>query len=162
MSTLALPRPEDCGLVAMETWRGASGLDILRGMIAGKYPPPPIAGLFGFTLIEAEPGLAVFAGVPEVRHYNPFGAVHGGYTGVLLDSCMTCAIQTLLEVGYGCVTLEYKVNMVAPITAETGPVRAEGRVIHPGKRNPTAEGRLLDAKGRLLSHGTTTCTVFKV
>jgi acyl-coenzyme A thioesterase PaaI-like protein len=40
-------------------------------------------------------------------------------------------------------------------------VRAEGRALNVGRRVGTAEGQLLDAKGRLLAHGTTTCLVFE-
>ncbi len=46
-------------------------------------------------------------------------------------------------------------------TADSGPVRAEGSVLTLGRRIGTAEGRLTDAKGRLLVHATTTCLVFE-
>jgi len=39
-------------------------------------------------------------------------------------------------------------------------VRAEGRVIHAGRTTGTAEGRITDAAGKLLAHGTTTCLIF--
>jgi acyl-coenzyme A thioesterase PaaI-like protein len=35
-------------------------------------------------------------------------------------------------------------------------------VIHAGGRLATSEGKLYDAKGRLLAHGTETCFVFDV
>ena len=97
---------------------------------------------------------------PQFRHYNPIGTVHGGVTATLLDSCMSCAVQTTIEAGLGYTTLEIKVNMVRPITETTGPIRAEGRSLHTGRRSATAEGKVLDAKGTLLAHGTTTCIVF--
>ena len=80
--------------------------------------------------------------------------------GTLLDSCMSCAIQTLFEPGTTYTTLEYKVNMVRALTAQTGPVRAEGRIISVGRRVGTADGRILDANGTLLAHGSTTCMIF--
>ena len=46
------------------------------------------------------------------------------------------------------------------MTEQTGRVRAEGRVIHPGSRAATAEGNLYDARGKLLAHATTTCLIF--
>lgn len=154
------PQLADCAVVPLDVWKSKSGLEVMRELIAGRLPPPPIAGTLGFALIEAEEGVAVFAGTPGFQHYNPAGAVHGGYAAVLLDSCMTCAVQTTLPAGTGVVTLEYKVNLVRPITKDTGPVRAEGKVIHPGKRTATAEGRLIDAQGRVLAHSSTTCLVF--
>ena len=98
--------------------------------------------------------------VPQFRHYNPIGSVHGGVAATLLDSCMSCSIQTHFEAGTGYTTLEIKVNMVRPITETTGLVRAEGRSLHVGRRSATAEGKVLDANGTLLAHGTTTCIVF--
>ncbi len=75
---------------------------------------------------------------------------------------MGCAVHTTLPKGTGYTTLEFKVSLVRPITADTGLVRAEGLVISSGRRVATAEGRLTDARGRLLAHATTTCLVFEV
>ena len=156
------PTPDECGVWPMEALKTMSGLELLRATMAGKLPPPPMAGLIGTTVVEVEEGRVVFVGIPEFRHYNPGGAVHGGYAGTLLDSCMTCSVQSTLKPGVSCVTLEYKVNLVRPMTKDTGLVRAEGRVIHPGTRTATAEGRIVDAQGRLYAHGSTTCLVFPI
>ena len=43
--------------------------------------------------------------------------------------------------------------------AETGTIRATGRVIHFGNKTATAEARLEDAAGKLYAHGTTTCII---
>jgi uncharacterized protein (TIGR00369 family) len=56
--------------------------------------------------------------------------------------------------------VELKVNYVRAVTAEVGPVRAEGKVIHVGSQIGTAEGRLFDAHGKLYAHATTTCLIF--
>jgi uncharacterized protein (TIGR00369 family) len=52
------------------------------------------------------------------------------------------------------------VNLVRAITQDTGLLRAEGKVLHAGRRVATSEGRLVDAAGRLYAHGTTTCMIF--
>jgi uncharacterized protein (TIGR00369 family) len=139
-----------------------SGLEFLRRIAEGTMPPPPIAATLGFRLAEVATGLAVFTVTPEFRHYNPIGTVHGGLACTLLDSCMSCAVQTHLAKGQGSTTLELKVNLVRPITTATGPIRAEGRSLHVGRRSGTAEGKILDAKGTLLAHGTTTCMIFEI
>jgi len=133
------------------------GLDLLQAMIRGEVPDPPITRTLDFYLLEVERGRAVFQGEPKFAHYNPIGSVHGGWHATLLDSAMACAVHTLVEPGAGYTTLEFKVHCVRPLTAKTGPVRAEGRIVASGKRTATAEGRLVDAEGRLYSHGTTTC-----
>ena len=139
--------------------RTISGLEFLRAIRDRKLPSPPIAMLLGFDLVEVEPGHAVFEVTPGERHYNPIGVVHGGLAMTLLDSCMGCAVQTHMPAGSGYTTLEAKTNLVRAITSETGKLRAVGKTLHVGKRMATAEGRLVDASGKLYAHATTTCIV---
>ena len=140
--------------------RAMSGLEFLSAIVEGTLPPPPIAELFGFSVIEVQHGRAVFAMEPAEWMYNPIGSVHGGVAATLLDSCMSCAVQTTIEAGLGYTTLEIKVNLVRAITKDTGLIRATGRLIHRGRTTGTAEGDLRDAGGTLLAHGTTTCMIF--
>ena len=148
------------GVPPLTLLKDMSGLEFLRRIVDGRLPRPPITETLGFDLAEVSPGFAVFTMTPQFRHYNPIGTVHGGVAATLLDSCMSCAVQTTIEAGLGYTTLEIKVNMVRPITEKTGPIRAEGRSLHTGRRSATAEGKILDAAGTLLAHGTTTCIVF--
>ena len=134
-----------------------SGIDYLRAMADGKIPAPPIAVLLGFDFEEVSEGRVVFTMMPGEHHYNPIGVVHGGVASTLLDSAMGCAVQSTQPKGRGYSTLELKVNMVRALKADTGRVRAVGTVIHVGRQTATAEGRLIDAQGRLYAHSTTTC-----
>ncbi len=137
--------------------RGMSGLDALRAMVRGELPPPPIAELLAMRLLEVEPSRAVFEFLPAEFEYSPLGTVHGGILTVLLDSAMGCAFHTTLPAGVSYTTLELKVNFVRPVVVQSGPMRAEGRVVHPGSTVGTAEARLTDARGVLYAHST--CTV---
>jgi uncharacterized protein (TIGR00369 family) len=148
------------GVPPLEALKGMSGLEFLQRIADGRLPQPPITQTLGFMLAEVAPGFALFTMTPQFKHYNPIASVHGGVTATLLDSCMSCAIQTNFEAGTGYTTLEIKVNFVRAITQETGPIRAEGRSLYVGRRSGTAEGKLLDAKGTLLAHSTTTCLIF--
>ena len=159
---MSLSSNADTGVVPVEVVRHLSGLDFIKGLSEGRFPRPPIADLMDFQVVEVEPGRAVFAATPGEQHYNPLGSVHGGYISTLLDSCMGCAVHTRLGPGQGYTSLEIKVNFVRRVSAETGPMRAEGKVIHLGGQIATAEGRLIDAGGRLLAHGTTTCLIFRL
>ena len=138
---------------------GMAGIDYLHAMIAGKFPAVPFAQTVGFALVEAEEGRAVFEIEPMEFHYNPNGAVHGGVACTLLDSAMGCAVHSTLPAGVGYTTVELKVNLVRGITARTGLLRAEGRIIHRGNRVATAEGYLRGRDGKLYAHGTTTCMI---
>ena len=148
------------GNVPRETLKSVPGIELLQGMLDGRYPGPPIAELMDFGIAELGPGRAVFTARPGRRHYNPSGTVHGGYAATLLDSAMGCAVHTLVPQGQGFTTLEIKVNYVRPMFDNTGEVRCEAAVINMGKTVATADGKLLDGNGRLIAHGTTTCMIF--
>jgi uncharacterized protein (TIGR00369 family) len=145
---------------SLDEIKGYSGLDFLQRIASGEVAQPPIGWTLDFRLAEVKPGFALFTMTPAFRHYNPIGTVHGGVASTLLDSCMSCAIQTHVEKGFGYTTLELKVNLVRPITEKTGPIRAEGRSLYVGRRSGTAEGKIIDTSGTLLAHGTTTCMIF--
>jgi uncharacterized protein (TIGR00369 family) len=149
-------------MVSAAAARELSGLDFLSRLAAGELPPMPMADLVGFRLARVELGLVVFEGAPGEYLYNPIGAVHGGFACTLLDSCMGCAIHSALPAGFGYTTLELKVNLVRGIVAKTGPMHAEGRLIHGGRTTGTAEGKLTGEDGKIYAHGTTTCLIRKL
>jgi len=68
----------------------------------------------------------------------------------------------MLKAGQGHTTVELKVNFVRSLSADTGEVHAEGKIIHLGRQIASAEGRLTDARGRLLAHATSTCLVLRL
>ncbi len=138
-----------------------SGLDAMRALIAGAMAAPSITETLGFRLVEVASGFAVFEGAPSARILNPLGIVHGGFALTLIDSCTGCAAHTTLPAGVGYTTIETKVNFVRAITPQTGVVRAEGRVLAQGRTIITAEGKLTDASGALLAHGTSTLIVLR-
>jgi len=148
-------------LPALMRAREMSGLEYLRAIQDGRIPMSPIGALVDMRLVEVSDGRAVFELKPAEFHYNPIGSVHGGIAATLLDSAMGCAINTMLPRGVSYTTLELKVNYVRPMTRDTGMVRAEGGVIHLGGRIALAEGRLVDAAGKLYAHATTTCLVIR-
>ncbi len=137
-----------------------SGLELMRGILDGRFPQAPVCEAGHFRLHEVNEGFVAFVGMPKADFYNPLGTVHGGWISMLLDSCMSCAVHTRVPRGQAYTTVELKVNFVRPPLESTGEMRAEGRVIHMGARIATAEGRLTDAAGKLYAHGTVTCMVF--
>ena len=152
--------PRTYGTVSRERQKAMSGLEFVKGLVSGELPLNTIAQTLGYDVVEAESGRVAITLHPTGAHLNPWGTVHGGLTAVLLDSCMGLAVQSMLDKGIGSTTLEFKISLVRPITLETGQIRAEGRVLNCGRQIGTAEGRVTDAKGRLLAHGTTTCLIF--
>jgi uncharacterized protein (TIGR00369 family) len=139
--------------------QGKTGIAFLTAMLKAELPPAPMSVTLGFKLVHAEEGLARFEGWPDEYQYNPMGGVHGGWTATLLDSAMGSAVMTTLDEKSAYTTLEFSVRLVRPVTRETGSVTAEGRVVHRGARVATAEGKLLDASGKVYAHASTTCLV---
>jgi len=137
-----------------------TGLELLQAMIEGGSPPPPVAGLVGFSLEEVGEGTAVFVLEPVEEHLNPLGTMHGGIHATLLDSAMGCAVHTTLAAGETYTTLELKVNYLRPAFPGGETLRAEGRVLHRGATVALAEARLVGAQtGKLIAHGTSTCLI---
>jgi uncharacterized protein (TIGR00369 family) len=153
-------RGKSYGTISPDRQKAMSGLEFVKGLASGVLPLNTFAHTLGYDVVEAESGRVAITLTPTGAHLNPWGTVHGGLTATLLDSCMGLAVQSMLAKGMGSTTLEFKISLVRAITLETGEIRAEGKVINCGSRVGTAEGRVTDAKGRLLAHGTTTCLIF--
>jgi uncharacterized protein (TIGR00369 family) len=149
------------GTVSADRQKQMSGLEFVQGLVDGTLPLNTLARTLDYDVTDAVSGRVVVTAEPGASHLNPAGTVHGGFAATLLDSCMGLAIQSTLEKGIGQTTLEFKISLVRPITPETGVINAEGVVLSRGRRIGTAEGRITDASGRLLAHGTTTCLVFE-
>jgi uncharacterized protein (TIGR00369 family) len=147
-------------VVPAEQARAMNGLDIMQALLEGRFPYPPIAETLDFFLVQVERGQAIFQGTPLVKHLNPMGTVHGGWYAALLDSAVGCAVQTMLAPGQAYTTAELSVNLVRGARLDGGPLRAIGRVLHCGRQLATAEGKIVDAQGRLYAHASTTCLVF--
>ncbi|MEY4635319.1 MAG: hypothetical protein RJA55_1117 [Acidobacteriota bacterium] len=136
-----------------------SGLDVLRQVIGGQLPQPPMAHLMDIRLVEVANGRTVFESTPGEFHYNPLGTVHGGFGATLLDSAMGCAVHSTLEAGDAYTTLELKINFLRPLTHATGLVRGIGTIVHAGRTTALAEGRIEDADGKLYAFATSTCLI---
>lgn len=139
------------------------GIGFLRSIIDGRVPQPPISHTLGFQITGVEAGTAVFEGEAGELLYNPMGTVHGGYLATLLDSAMGSAVLSMLPAGTGYTTAQLNVNLLRPVTARTGKLRATGTAIHIGRSLATAEARVTGVQdGKLYAHATTTCAVFPV
>jgi uncharacterized protein (TIGR00369 family) len=150
-------------LIAAEASRNMSGMDYLLSVIRGELPMPPIMATLGLDQItpQGEPGKITFFLDAKEFHYNGTGSVHGGVISTLLDFTIGCTVQSMLPAGVSYITLELKVTFLRPLTKYTGVVRCEGAVLSLGTRGATAEGRMLDDKGKLYAHATATCLILQ-
>jgi uncharacterized protein (TIGR00369 family) len=162
MDATAIPTPVTYDVVATEKLASMPGVDFVQKMFAGELPSPPIMENVAPFDCTAEPGVVTLHSVPGFRHYNPIGSVHGGYAAILLDSAMGLAVHSALPAGTGYTTLEFKISFIRAMTKDSGTVRTEGKILNVGRRAATAEARIVDSKGRLIAHATTTCLIFEI
>ena len=139
--------------------RTMSGLEYMRKVMSGEVESGPMVRLLNIRITEVDPGRVVVTGVPAEEFENGLRIAHGGFAATLLDTALGCAINTLMPAGRRFTTLELKVNLTRPLTAEAGTLRCEAKVVHVGGRTATSEGRITDRNGKLYAHGTTTCIV---
>lgn len=150
------------GLARPDQLAGMTGLAQMHAMLRGDLPAPSICQALDFILTDAGEGWAEFRGTPSDRILNPMGIVHGGWVMTLLDSALGCAVHTTMAPGETYVSLDTDVKFIKAITPGTGEITVTGRVQTRGRQIATAEGRAVDAQGRVLALGTTSCLVRQV
>ena len=140
---------------------GMSGAEFLAAIVGGTIPPPPLMRALDFDGVSFGDGRAVFKLTPREFHYNPIGTVHGGVFATMLDSACGCAVHTMLPVGVFYTSLDLSVKFLRPVTVETGPITAEGSVVHLGRRTALAEARITDAAGKVYVTATSSCLLLR-
>jgi len=136
------------------------GMEQLRLIFEGELPSPPIAETLGLVDFGGERGAISVGLVPEHRHYNPLGTVHGGVLATLLDTAAACSVHSTLEPGERYTSLDLTVKFLRPVTVESGRLRAVGKVVQRGRRTSLAEAQVFDAADRLVAHATSSCMIF--
>jgi uncharacterized protein (TIGR00369 family) len=139
-----------------------SGLETMEAIRDGVLPPPPIAMLVQFDIHALEEGRVEFGCILDESVYNPIGVVHGGLVCTLLDTVAGCAVHTTLPAGVAYTSIELKVNYLRAVTLDSGPLRAVGRVVKPGRRVAFAEGEVFDAAGRSVATASSSLLVFPI
>jgi uncharacterized protein (TIGR00369 family) len=138
------------------------GFEQLCAFFDGRLPGAPIAETMGLENFGGEPGRIHVELVPERRHYNPIGSVHGGVTATLLDTAAACSVHSTLARGERYTSVDLNVKFLRPVTVDSGRLRCEGSVIQRGRRTALAQAHLYDAHDRLVAHATSTCMIFPV
>ncbi len=141
--------------------RTLSGLDYMRRVSTGEVEGAPMVKLLGMRMTEVDEGRVVIVAELRPEHENGLGIAHGGFAATLLDTALSCAVNTVMPAGKIFTTLEMKINFIRAVTRKAGPLTCIGTVVHAGNRTATAEGRIVDANGKLYAHGTVTCILFR-
>jgi uncharacterized protein (TIGR00369 family) len=115
----------------------------------------------GATLGRVEPGVVEISlpWAPELTQQHGF--LHAGMVATALDSACGYAAFSLMAAGTGVLTIEYKINLLAPAKGQR--FRMVGEVIKPGRTISVAEGRAYAIdQGREKLIATVSCTLMSV
>jgi uncharacterized protein (TIGR00369 family) len=133
---------------------GVSGLELVRGIADGRYPPPPIMSLFPARFVSVEKGEVRLVCAPDRSFLNPNGAVHGGFLCTLMDTAIGCAVITESSPANPYATIELKVSFFRPLPTDGREVEVRGSTQRIGRRVAFAEAHAYDADRNLLGHAT--------
>jgi uncharacterized protein (TIGR00369 family) len=134
-------------------------LDSLQASLRGELPPPPVAQMIGFQLLDVSEGRATIFLEAGVQHSNPMGTLHGGILCDIADAAMGIAYASTLDADESFTTLELKINFLKPIW--NAKLRAEGRVVKRGRTVGLTECDVLDEKGSLVARASSTCMTLR-
>jgi len=100
--------------------------------------------LIGARLTVVEPGYTEIALAYRDDLTQQKGFVHGGILGMIADSACGYAAYSLMPATSSLVTVEYKINILAPAR---GDLVARGQVIRPGRTLTVTRGEIFTADG---------------
>ena len=104
-----------------------------------SFARQPAMATLGVSLEEIAPGRVVLAMPHRADLTQQHGFVHAGVIAAALDSACGYAAFTLMPVEAGVLTIEFKINLLAPAR---GPLlRFEGRVTKAGRTISVVDGQ---------------------
>lgn len=101
--------------------------------------------LIGAEIVAIAPGSCTLAvkGMPELTQQRGF--LHGGVTAALGDSACGYAAYSLMPAGSSPLTVEFKINLMAPAAGER--FSASARVLRSGRTLTVAEADIVAEQG---------------
>jgi uncharacterized protein (TIGR00369 family) len=138
----------------MTTAAPAIDLDGLHGILASVVAPW-VAEL-DLQLQQASLGEVVLVLPVAPRHVHGGGVLCGQSMMAAADTAMILAICTHLGRFQPMTTVQLQTSFLRPIPGDSGTARVVARVLRMGRKLVFGEIQILDARGELAAHATTT------
>jgi uncharacterized protein (TIGR00369 family) len=132
----------------------AIDIDALRGIL-GTVVAPWVAEL-ELRLDEARPGEVVLTLPVSAKHVHGGGVLCGQSMMAAADTAMILAVCTHLGEFKPMTTVQLQTSFLRPIPGDAGAARVVARVLRMGRKLVFGEIEILDARGELAAHATTT------
>jgi uncharacterized protein (TIGR00369 family) len=143
-------------VLPQEEFARRGGLDLLRALISGELPRPPIYHLTGLRLTEAGEGTATVE-LPCTKWLSTSaGTIQGGFTAMLAESAMGAAAFSTVEAGTAIASLDLKVNYLRPVFPDGEPIVAKARLIHRGRTLAIVAVEITNVEGKQVALATGT------
>jgi uncharacterized protein (TIGR00369 family) len=148
-------RPVKGEVLPQEIWDRMSGLEIMRALIKGALPAPPLRYLCGIAPIEAREG--------ETRWKMPAsewlcapvqGRLYGGATAFLAGTAIDGAVQTTVPAGTAFAPVDLKVYFLRPVSPDGRDLVAQGTVMHRSRGVAIGTSQVFDADGKKVAVAT--------
>ncbi len=123
-----------------------------------KFKNTPFAQHLGIKILKLKSGYAELGLAYQRRITQPYGFMHGGAIAALADTAAATSIHTLLEPQDKMVSIEMKVNYLAPVTE--GRIVAYAKVIHKGRKTAVTDVEIKNDMGVLCAKSIVTYMLF--
>jgi uncharacterized protein (TIGR00369 family) len=131
------------------------GLAVLRSLIAGDLPAPPIAHFCGIVPVEAETGRTTWRMPASEWLCAPIqGRLYGGAIAMLAGTAIDGTVQTTLPAGTALAPVDLKVYFLRPVSPDGRDLTARGTVIHRGRSIAIGTSEVFDAGGKKVAVAT--------
>jgi uncharacterized protein (TIGR00369 family) len=113
--------------------------------VRASFERQRVMSLIGAELVRVEPGLTEIALAWRAELTQQHGFLHAGISTTIADSAGGYAAFSLMPPGSSILSIEYKVNLLAPAKGER--FLAVGRVVRAGRKVTTCELEVLALQG---------------
>jgi uncharacterized protein (TIGR00369 family) len=149
-----LRREVEGQVLPQEEFARRDGLDLLRAVISGDLPRPPIYHLTGLRLTDASEGSATVELPCSKWLSSSAGTIQGGFTAMLAESALGAAAFSTVKAGTAIASLDLKINYLRPVFPDGEPIVAKARLIHRGRTLAIVAVEITNAEGRQVALAT--------
>jgi len=135
---------------------GRPGIDLLKGLLSGEIPAPPLSRLTGLRMVDFEAGRCAFSLPLGEWIHGPDGRASLGALTVPADAAMATAAITRLPAGVGLTTSELALRQLRPAPRE-GLITAHAEVHDEGTQTLLVTATLTAQDGTPVAHGSSLC-----